>query len=78
MFSWQCGLCCLSFSVLGFSFVVGGDSWGLGFGMVAVSRGMVWFSFSFIVCTGGMVVDGFRQDGWDVGLMWVISFVGCG
>ena len=42
--------------------------------MVTVSRGMVWFSFSFVVCTGGMVVDGFRQDGWDVGLMWVISF----
>ena len=57
---------------------MGGDSWGLGFGMVAVSRGMVWFSFSFVVCTGGMVVDGFRQDGWDVGLMWVIRFVGCG
>ena len=67
MFSWQCDLCCLNFSVLGFSFVVGEDSWGLGFGMVTVSRGMVWFSFSFVVCTGGMVVDGFRQDGWDVG-----------
>ncbi|MFQ5822078.1 MAG: fibronectin type III domain-containing protein, partial [Candidatus Heimdallarchaeota archaeon] len=49
-----------------FTFVVGGDSRGLGSSMIAISKAMAKSNPSLVVHTGDMVNDGSNQSEWDI------------